>query len=330
MKPSLISVLTVVCAAIVSLAGETQAARFTVLSPTANSYVEGRRLNLVLAFPDNDISSVQAVVGRQSYTAQIKQTGGGGHVCLTLQLQNGLNRVEIRAIDRQGAVTMQTVPVYLRSRLSKQHQTPPAGYQRFYFHLPANEARCSACHRMEAQLTDLQPSRVDASPCYVCHKQVGQALYRHKPVSAGACFSCHEVVQGKRKYITRQPVQQTCFVCHNVQARQWKGMKVPHGPTAIGNCTLCHDPHGSEWPSFLAVHPTDLCLNCHQDKQNGAHVIAGFFAKGHPVRGATNPLRKDRPFSCAGCHNPHAGDSQNLLNRDRSSFSVYCQSCHKL
>jgi len=132
-------------------------------------------------------------------------------------------------------------------------------------------------------LTDLKPERLEASPCYTCHKQVAQALYRHRPVAAGACFSCHEVVQGSRKYLVKQPVQQTCFVCHNVQERNWSGMKVHHGPAAVGNCTICHDPHGSDWPSFVAMHPTDLCLNCHQDKQSGAHVIAGFFAKGHPA-----------------------------------------------
>lgn len=310
--------------------GEASAARITVLAPAANSYVETGQLNLVLAFPDNDVASLQVAVAGQNYVGQIRQVGGAGRACLTIGLQNGLNRVEIRVVDRQGAVTIQSLPIYLRSRLSKQYQNPPPDYQRFYFHLPANEAACSACHRMEAQLTDLQPERFEASPCYVCHKQVTQALYQHRPVAAGACFSCHEVVQGKRKYVTRQPVQQTCFVCHNVQARQWKGMKVHHGPAAVGNCVLCHDPHGSDWPSFVAMHPTDLCLNCHQDKQSGAHVIAGFFAKGHPVRAASNPLRQERPFSCAGCHNPHAGDSQNLLNRDRSSFTVYCQSCHKL
>jgi|GEM_PF-1313016 len=330
MKPLRICLLTFVTTGVMLLAGELQAARLSVLSPAANSFVEAERVNLVLAFPDNDVSSVQAVVGRAQYAAQVRQSGSGGHACLSLQLQNGLNRIEIRAVDRQGAVTVETVSVYRRSRLSKQHQTPPAGYQRFYFHLPANEAACAACHRMEAQLTDLQPAQPEASPCYICHKQVGQALYRHKPVASGACFSCHEVVQGRRKYLVKQPVQQTCFVCHNVQARQWSGMKVHHGPTAVGNCTICHDPHGSDWPSFVAMHPTDLCLNCHQDKQSGAHVIAGFFAKGHPVRAASNPLRKNRPFSCAGCHNPHAGDSQSLLNRDRSSFTVYCQSCHKL
>lgn len=301
-----------------------------MLSPAADSYVEASQLNLVLTFPDNDVAGLQITAGAQSYTGQIRQVGGTGRACLSIGLQNGLNRIEIRAVDGRGAVTVQSLSIYRRSRLSKQHQSPPAGYQRFYFHLPANEAACSACHRMEAQLTDLQPARLEASPCYVCHKQVGQALYRHKPVASGACFSCHEVAQGKRKYLTRQPVQPTCCVCHNVQARQWKGMKVHHGPAAVGNCALCHDPHGSDWPSFVAMHPTDLCLNCHQDKQSGAHVIAGFFAKGHPVRAASNPLRRERPFSCAGCHNPHAGDSQSLLNRDRSSFTVYCQSCHKL
>lgn len=308
------------------VAGQAQAARFTVLSPAPSSYVESRQINLMLSFPDKDGVSVLVSVAGKSYTRQVQQ----GYACLTIALQNGLNQIEIQALDRQKNVTAQTVPIYLRSALSKQYQTPPAGYERYFFHGSANESSCSGCHRMEVQVSDLSPARLEDSPCYVCHKQIGQALYRHKPVAGGACLSCHEVVKGKRIYATKKPDKQSCFVCHSFQGRKWQSMKVQHGPAAVGNCTLCHNPHGSDWPSFISMHPTDLCLNCHHDKKSGAHVIAGFFAKGHPVKAASNPLRQNRPFSCAGCHNPHAGDNQSLLNRDRESMTGYCQSCHKL
>lgn len=328
MKRRIHRILPLAIATLLLIASDLLAARVTILSPARNRYVESEQLNLVLAFPDGDVTSVQVVAGGKTYTKPVP--GGKGQACLAITLQNGLNQIEIRAIDRTGKLTVETLPIYLRSGLSKQYQTPPAGYERYFFHSPANENACSGCHRMEVRLTDLNPGRLEDSPCYVCHKHTGQAIYRHQPVAAGACFSCHEAANGVRKYATKKPDRQTCFVCHSAQSKQWKTMKLQHGPTAVGNCTVCHNPHGSDWPSFVSMHPTDLCLNCHQDKKSGSHVIAGFFAKGHPVKAASNPLKRDRPFSCAGCHNPHAGDSQSLLNRDRSSLAVYCQSCHKL
>jgi len=317
-------------ALVLLMAGGLQASGIAVLTPANNSYVGHEQLSVVLVVDNREATAVQIVVGGKKYSKAVPKDGASHQVCLPVTLARGLNTVELSVSGSSGVIERSSLQVYLRSAVLKPYQNPPDGFQRYYFHLPASESACSACHRMEATLFDLTPERPDASPCYPCHKNKGKNLYPHKPVAAGACFSCHEVVKGKRKYTTRQPVQEVCFRCHSAQGRQWKAKKVRHGPAAVGNCTLCHDPHGSDWQSLVHMHPTDLCINCHNDKKNGLHVIAGFFAKGHPVKGPSNPLKKDQPFSCAGCHNPHAGDTQNLLNKDRDSLAVYCQSCHKL
>ncbi len=325
-----ISLMVCVIAGILALSDNLHAAVITVLSPANNSYVESEQLNLVVLAPKGDAGTLQVFAGGNIYTKTALQSTGVHPVCLSVKLMNGQNTIDLLFTGRSGVVSKNRLNVYLRSGLLKPYQNPPAGYQRYYFHLPGNEEACVACHRMEAHLQDLNPVRPEDSPCYVCHRHKSGGTYKHRPAAEGNCFSCHEVSAGRRKYDTRKPDKRICFVCHSAQDKLWKSKRVHHGPTAVGTCTLCHNPHSSDWPSFVHIHPTDLCLNCHQDKKSGLHVIAGFFGKGHPVRAASDPLRRDRPFSCAGCHNPHAGDTQNLLNSDRSNQARYCQTCHKL
>ena len=306
------------------------AATLTVLSPANNVYVESKQISVVLSLPNGDATTARVITGGKTYTKSVPTRAGGHQICIGVTLVNGLNLLQITASNSSGVSEKKSLSIYLRSGLSKPHQNPPAEFKRYYFHTPANEAACAACHKTEPGLYDLNPEKPEHSPCYQCHKEKGGSAYKHRPVSSGKCFSCHEVSKGGRKYATRKPDQTTCFLCHSTQGRLWNSKKIHHGPTAVGNCTLCHDPHGSDWPSFTRLHPTDLCLNCHNDKKTGLHVIAGFFGKGHPVRAATSPLKPDRPFSCAGCHNPHAGDTQSLLNKERDKLADYCQTCHKL
>ena len=312
------------------MVGNLWAAEISVLSPANNTYVENEQLKVVLSLPTGVATTVQVVAGGKKYEKKVQKRSGKDVACLAVTLVNGDNTIEITALNGSGTIATSSLMVYLRSALSKPHQNPPTGFQRFYFHLPANETVCASCHRMEPDLYDMKPERSEDSPCYQCHKNKGKGTYKHKPVTSGICFSCHELSKGKRKYATKKPDQDSCFVCHSSQGKLWRSKQVRHGPSAVGNCTLCHDPHGSDWPSLVRMHPTDLCINCHNDKKSGLHVIAGFFGKGHPVRAASNPLKPDQPFSCAGCHNPHAGDTQNLLNHDRNNTANYCQRCHKL
>lgn len=322
--PALLVVLTLCLPTVL------QATGLQVLSPADKSYVEHEQLNIVVSLPAGGPVTLRITGDNTNINKAVKASDKQRITCLGISLIKGINTLDIAVYEHDRKIMHKQLSLYLRSSLSKPHQQPPVGYQRYYFHLPQLEAACSTCHRMEATLYDLTPAKPTDSPCYPCHKNKGSGKHKHKPVSSGTCFSCHEQQRDKRKYTTCKPDQTICFTCHSAQAKQWKQLKVHHGPTAVGNCTTCHDPHGSDWPSFVHLHPTDLCLNCHHDKKSGLHVIAGFFAKGHPVRGTMNPLKKDRPFSCAGCHNPHAGDTQNLLNRERASLENYCQTCHKL
>lgn len=326
-----LSLKLVICA-VASLfftAASLQAATLRLLSPADHSFVEHEQIAVVASLEGGGVGRVKAVVNGKAYVKEVPEGDGIRTVCFGVTLASGLNRITVTAVGYSGGAGPGELSVFLRSKLSLAKQLPPPGFERYYFHLPAGEAACAACHRMEADLNDLYPGKPEDSPCYQCHQRKGKGAYRHKPVSAGACFSCHQVVPGKRKYSIQKPEQTSCFLCHGTKQRLWDDKRVHHGPTALGNCSLCHDPHGSEWPSLTKRHPTELCLSCHEDKKSGLHVIAGFFGKGHPMKADKNPLKPDRPFSCAGCHNPHAGDTMNLLNKDRKS-SGYCQTCHDL
>ncbi len=322
--------LTLLAARVLCLSNVLLAADLQILSPADRSYVEHEQVNLVVALPAGRPVTLRITTGGKVIIKTVPASEKQRVACLGARLAKGINTLDVAVYEQDRKTMDKQLSVYVRSSLSKLHQQVPAGYQRYYFHQPKLEEPCSTCHRMEATLHDLTPARLSDSPCYPCHKNKGSEKYKHKPASSGTCFSCHELQKGKRNYSTRKPDQVVCFTCHSAQAKDWKELKVHHGPTAVGNCTTCHDPHGSNWPSFVHLHPTDLCLSCHNDKKNGLHVIAGFFGKGHPVRAASNPLKRDRPFSCAGCHNPHAGNTQNLLNRERDNFENYCQTCHKM
>ncbi len=301
-----------------------------LLTPADKGVVEGDRLHLAGEVAGSGVALL-AVAGRERSQVTLRRQQGRRLFCLAVPLSPGLNSITLTATTGGGAVVAREgLTVYRRSRLLKPYQEPPAGYHPYTFHLPAAEAFCSPCHRMAPNLADLFPATPERSPCLPCHADKGHNRYLHRPAAGGACLLCHLVGGAGGRYHTSRPDRTGCFLCHSAQERQWNGMKVHHGPTAMGDCTLCHDPHGAEWPALVRMHPTDLCVNCHDDKKSGLHVIAGFFAKGHPVKGPVNPLKKDRPFSCAGCHNPHAGDSRNLLNRERGDLNVYCQSCHTL
>jgi len=301
-----------------------------ILTPADNSYLEFNQVTVSVVVDNPVATSVQVTVGNKRYAKELAKGGAVRHACLFVPLERGQNKLELSVLTGGTALERKGLELYVRSAVLKPYQKVPKQFRRLYFHQPAAEVLCANCHRMEATLYDITPQKPEDSTCYTCHRNKAERKYKHKPFAAGYCFSCHEVIKGKRKYATRKPDQQSCFVCHSAEGRHWRGQKVQHGPTAVGNCTLCHDPHSSDWPALEQMHPTELCINCHNDKKSGSHVIAGFFGKGHPVRAARNPLKEERPFSCAGCHNPHAGKTQNLLNNDYSNQASYCQTCHKL
>ncbi|MDD3813185.1 MAG: cytochrome c3 family protein [Desulfocapsaceae bacterium] len=301
----------------------------SVQFPPDNSFVENKEISIVLHLGNEAIDSIRVVTG-ENKSKEISIRPGSTNTCFGLTLNKGMNTIKLLGLKQGKVVDQKEVNIFFRSALFPKFRDPPADFNRYFFHFINNEKSCAGCHHMEPTLSSLRPGKPEESPCYDCHaKKFIDNTFMHNPAAQGTCFACHEVLQGERKYTTPKPDDKVCFPCHNSQVKEWKSKKLMHGPTAVGQCTLCHNPHGSKWPALLRMQTTDLCINCHEDKASGTHVIAGFFGKGHPVRGVKNPLKPDQEFTCAGCHNPHAGNTQNLLNHDNSNMAVYCNHCHK-
>ena len=302
----------------------------SVQFPPDNASVDNEQLSMILTVEKQVLDGIRVAVG-ESKPTEISVRPDSTYVCFGITLSKGINTIELLGLKQGKVVAKKEMKLFFRSDLFPNFREPPANFNRYFFHFITNEKGCAGCHDMEPTLSSLRPENPEKSACYTCHKRkYTQYTFVHKPSAQGTCFTCHEGLHGEQKYTVPQPQEKVCYPCHNAEFKGWKSKKIMHGPTAVGHCTMCHNPHGSEWPALLRMQTTDLCINCHNDKASGSHVIAGFVGKGHPVRKAKDPFNPNKEFTCAGCHNPHAGNTQNLLNHDNSNMAMYCGNCHKM
>ncbi len=302
----------------------------SVQFPPDNSFVDNELLSMILTVEKQVVDGIRVVIGENKPT-EISVSPDSTNVCIGITLSKGINTIELLGMKQGKVVVKKEMKIFFRSDLFPNFQEAPDNFNRYFFHFINNEKSCTGCHDMKPTLSNLRPENPEESICYTCHKRkYTHYTFVHKPSAQGTCFTCHEGLHGEQKYSVPKPEEKDCYPCHNAKIRGWKSKKIMHGPTAVGHCTMCHNPHGSEWPALLRMQTTDLCINCHEDKASGSHVIAGFVGKGHPVRKAKDPFNPNKEFTCAGCHNPHAGNTQNLLNHDNSNASLYCSNCHKM
>jgi predicted CXXCH cytochrome family protein len=101
-----------------------------------------------------------------------------------------------------------------------------------------------------------------------------------------------------------------------------------HGPVELGACLICHDPHASDTLAQVRGAVNVSCLRCHEEIRFGNHVVRGVSGREHPLEGLRNPADGTKPFNCASCHNPHAGNTKAYL-RGEGTGMVFCLYCHK-
>ncbi len=308
------------------------ATRLAVQFPPDNIFVEHGIFSVVLKMEKNIFDAIRISGGAEDENASENFPVDPKRVraCIAVKLNLGLNNIKFQGLRKGRVVESVGIKVFFRSDLYPKFRKVPAGLKRYYFHIPDNEQSCSGCHEMEPTLSNLRPEEPQDSPCYSCHaKKIVNNLV-HDPAAKWTCFTCHEVIAGGRKYTISKPDEKACYPCHHSEIKQWKNKKIMHGPAAVGYCTLCHNPHGAAWQGLLKMQTTYLCVNCHEEKASGAHVIAGFYGKGHPVNGVKDPLMPEREFTCASCHDPHAGSTRNMLKHDASNLTIYCTTCHEI
>lgn len=303
---------------------------FAIVTPQDKSFVESGTVSVVLKAPKNILEEVRIAVNNDIYS--FTKSVDMGHVCYDgITLAKGMNRIRITLLKGGEAVAEKTIDVFFRSDLSPMSSQVPSGFKRYLYHMPEHENKCAGCHPMSFSRDDKNPPPPGRSGCFTCHKKMIAARFVHPPAADWACLSCHnrKSATGGENALTAD--NKSCAACHQYSLAKWNKKEFRHGPSDGGRCTTCHNPHTSDHPSLLHANATDLCLTCHEEFLTKPHVVAGGSANGgHPIRKSPDPLRPGRDFTCASCHNPHAGDNSSFLNNYNASmpFHDFCKSCH--
>lgn len=193
------------------------------------------------------------------------------------------------------------------------------------------------------------PADFDPAQCSSCHTDKTEGKHIHTAIAMG-CGTCHQVEtkQESTQVSLMMEAQELCLTCH--QKEEGKG----HGPYVAGQCTVCHYPHASEFPAQARAATNQLCLDCHLVRRRTGETVktlgsqslsAAEFAKipkialdanlrlghpyiGHPVTDGSDPLRKEEPYSCLSCHEPHAAQVPKLLRAEWKDIEI-CDRCHQ-
>ncbi len=137
-------------------------------------------------------------------------------------------------------------------------------------------------------------------------------FYVHGNPVALDCKECHKQRRGQYDFKKIVPSRANCTTgkCH---ANMGKAAHV-HGPVGAGVCISCHNPHGSFNPRAMERTGQDLCLVCHQAKQQEFNDSVVH----EPVKDG-----------CVDCHNPHESPMRFQLRGNGSSVSSLCFNCHE-
>ncbi len=240
--------------------------------------------------------------------------------CKSVRIKPGENKILVKVTKNDGKSDLKMVRVFMRSQVFPAGNVPPADYAVHRFHTGDNEEQCVKCHKIEGGSTQ--------DTCVKCHGKLLSRKIPHAPALAG-CTLCHS--GGKdSKYAWREPISETCFMCHGNRKQIWYSKKYMHGPPSTGKCYICHNPHSENRRFFLKKQILDLCTTCHSEKKEEKHPLEGFvFAEAHPITGKPDPARPGMELSCTGCHNPHASNFRFFFQNDYSGEAILCLKCHK-
>jgi predicted CXXCH cytochrome family protein len=300
-----------------------------VLSPPDNSLVHDKLINLVIRIRRDSFDDLRVTVVNSNFRSQPEAVVMFIVRHHRLTLSEGKNLIRIEGLRGGHVMGEKLLTVFVRSPLSEQQETNPAGFNQYIFHTPKNEKTCSPspCHMQELRQGAKSRQKQALPSCYTCHKRIVAYDYVHGPASVWACTICHTQNSEKGRNAVPHPIADVCRMCHTLELAAWQSEKFGHRPTRDGKCILCHSPHASNEPFFLVKGASDLCGSCHPDKMTEPHVIIRPSGKGHPVKQQSGKGRK-RGISCASCHNPHAANNARLLKKFKGSQISFCRNCH--
>ncbi|HEX9021305.1 MAG TPA: cytochrome c3 family protein, partial [Nitrospirota bacterium] len=297
--------------------------------PPERAIVQSRLLTVVLKGGPGAFEEIRVSVNDMKQAVAPRSFKQNTACYEGIRLSPGMNTIRIAGFKKGKKIEEITTQVFFYSELSDNSRGAPAGFKKYSFHVGGNEKKCASCHALDfSKAADQQePAR---SPCYQCHKKIlSEFTVLHPPAAEWSCLMCHDGKAKNPKLAVAEPDDKSCSNCHDTS---WGGKKYLHAPTAAGACTTCHNPHAADRPYVLRKETVDLCASCHAEILLQPHVIAGFSGNGgHPLKKSPDPFNPAKDFTCASCHNPHASNSEALLEGfdDSMSMKQFCLSCHK-
>jgi predicted CXXCH cytochrome family protein len=219
-----------------------------------------------------------------------------------------------------------------------------------YIHSAVEEENCTGCHNPHSSPAIGLLQKDLESLCMDCHKRVGRnaknarvkhaALYRDEK-----CSACHSTHYSQHSSLLIDEEQNVCLSCHGQDdfsksdplsniAREMRGKEFLHGPLEDGQCSSCHNPHGSDnfrlltgrYPdSFYQPYTTgsyDFCLQCHDKNLLRFEETSIYteFRNGKQNLHFVHVANKYKGRSCRACHEPHAANSEKLMNAEGAEF----------
>lgn len=268
----------------------------------------------------NGVKSDMIPISSPDYRKQFKDL-----LILQTDLDPGENRIVVEGYAGGRRVADARIQVYLRG----EYDTPPARYRALPFHAAEREALCAGCHHnLKPTAQELaEPSPVN-HPCATCHGKLIDRRHVHGPAGVFECISCHDPASKPVKYAVPDRDGRFCLDCHQDKYDDFRKAKRIHGPVEAMLCLACHDPHASDTLAQVRGSVNASCLRCHAEVTPGQHVVRGFSGGVHPLEGLSNPSDPTKPFNCASCHEPHAGDVVALLRGPGGGSLVFCRRCH--
>lgn len=238
-------------------------------------------------------------------------------IAIPLSLEPGNNTIlyELQTIGNR--LLRDSLNVYYQ--LEIESKKAPDEYVKNIFHIAENDTRCFTCHEKERK-----SSIIAASTCKSCHGSMYKENFVHGPVDAGKCETCHnqQPTSGFKPKFEVEKESEVCFGCHEEIKEGIAKKKFVHAPVVSGRCTICHSPHASKHEFQLRNSTNQICLTCHNDKNDGNHPVIF-----HPFQNRKDPRNPKRELNCIGCHNPHFSEFKSLLSSADGYFAL-CQSCH--
>ncbi len=203
--------------------------------------------------------------------------------------------------------------------------------QAVYIHRPVREKACLRCHVPHASKYKALLRKDTKTTCLSCHKELAKKeKYLHKPFAKGECLVCHDPHFGfDTRFLNNKKPDSICLKCHK---KNDKFLKAHFDRKDIKNCLSCHSPHQSNNRNLLrpfkhkpfakgnckVCHKSpykgiNKCLQCHKQEMKTFYNFHNHLLGGYDKN------------ACILCHNPHVGETKELLV---DSPARLCTSCH--